>query len=66
KLANLGYDPKFGARELKRTIQTHIEDPLSEEVLKGRFSEAGHIRVRVENDSFVFEEKTLVSDLQEA
>ena len=66
KLADLGYDPKFGARELKRTIQTHIEDPLSEEVLKGRFSEAGHIRVRVENDSFVFEEKTLVSDLQEA
>ncbi|MFQ5691732.1 MAG: ATP-dependent Clp protease ATP-binding subunit, partial [Nitrospinota bacterium] len=66
KLADLGYDPKYGARELKRTIQAHIEDPLSEEVLKGRFSEAGNVRVRVENDTFVFEEKTLVSDLQEA
>ncbi|MDP6620283.1 MAG: AAA family ATPase, partial [Nitrospinota bacterium] len=66
KLAELGYDPKYGARELKRTIQNHIEDPLSEEVLKGRFSEAGNIRVRFENDSFVFEEKALVSDLQDA
>lgn len=67
KLAHLGYDPKFGARELKRTIQTHIEDPLSEEVLKGRFAEASHIRVTLENDSFFFEEKELVvNDLQEA
>ena len=60
KLADLGYNPKFGARELKRTIQSNIEDPLSEEVLKGRFAEAGHIRVKLENDSFVFEEKELV------
>jgi ATP-dependent Clp protease ATP-binding subunit ClpC len=67
RLAALGYDPKFGARELKRTIQSNIEDPLSEEVLKGRFVEAGHIRVKLENDSFVFEEKELVvSGLQEA
>ncbi|MFQ5913724.1 MAG: ATP-dependent Clp protease ATP-binding subunit [Nitrospinota bacterium] len=66
KLADLGYDPKYGAREVKRIIQTHIEDPLSEEVLKGQIAESGHIRVRVENDSFVFEEKTLVTDLQEA
>jgi len=66
KLAELGYDPVYGARELKRTIQSQIEDPLSEEVLKGRFSEAGSIRVRFENDAFVFEEKVLVSDLQDA
>jgi ATP-dependent Clp protease ATP-binding subunit ClpC len=66
KLSELGYDQKYGARELKRIIQSHIEDPLSEEVLKGRFTEAGHIRVRIENDSFVFEEKTLVGDLLEA
>ena len=67
KLAELGYDPSFGARELKRTIQTHIEDPLSEEVLKGRFSEEGVIRVRWEGDSFVFEEKkTLVGNLEGA
>jgi ATP-dependent Clp protease ATP-binding subunit ClpC len=66
KLGELGYDQKYGARELKRIIQSHIEDPLSEEVLRGRFKEAGHIRVRIENDSFVFEEKTLVGDLLEA
>ncbi len=66
KLAELGYDPVYGARELKRIIQSQIEDPLSEEVLKGRFSEAGSIRVRFENDAFVFEDKALVSDLQDA
>ena len=67
KLAELGYDPTFGARELKRTIQTYIEDPLSEEVLKGRFSEEGTIRVRWEGESFLFEEKkTLVGNLEDA
>ena len=67
KLAELGYDPTFGARELKRTIQTHIEDPLSEEVLKGRFSEEGTIRMRWEGESFLFEEKkTLVGNLEDA
>ena len=33
KLAELGYDKKYGARELNRTIQKYIEDPISEELL---------------------------------
>jgi ATP-dependent Clp protease ATP-binding subunit ClpC len=34
KLAGLGYDKNYGARDLQRTIQKYIEDPMSEELLK--------------------------------
>ena len=37
-LAQKGFNPTFGARPLKRTIQKHVEDPLAEEILKGQFS----------------------------
>jgi ATP-dependent Clp protease ATP-binding subunit ClpC len=37
-LVEAGYDPKFGARPLRRTIEEHIEAPLAEEVLRGKFS----------------------------
>ena len=34
-----GFDPIFGARPLKRVIQRFVEDPLAEDIIKGRFSE---------------------------
>jgi ATP-dependent Clp protease ATP-binding subunit ClpC len=37
-LAEKGFNPTFGARPLKRTIQKNVEDPLAEEILKGQFS----------------------------
>jgi ATP-dependent Clp protease ATP-binding subunit ClpC len=43
-LANEGFDPQYGARPLRRTIQRLIEDPLSEEILQGRFREGDTIR----------------------
>jgi ATP-dependent Clp protease ATP-binding subunit ClpB len=36
-LAELGYDPQFGARPLKRAIQRYLEDPLAQRVLGGQF-----------------------------
>jgi ATP-dependent Clp protease ATP-binding subunit ClpB len=36
-LGNLGYDPTYGARPLKRAIQRHLENPLAQEVLAGRY-----------------------------
>jgi ATP-dependent Clp protease ATP-binding subunit ClpB len=45
RLAEQGYDPVFGARPLKRTIQRMIENPLAVEVLAGRFREGDHIVV---------------------
>ena len=37
-LAKRGYDPKYGARPLRRAIRTGVEDPLAEEILRGRIS----------------------------
>jgi ATP-dependent Clp protease ATP-binding subunit ClpA len=37
-LAEVGFDPLFGARPLKRAIQRHLEDPLARRLLAGEFS----------------------------
>ncbi|MFN8139400.1 MAG: ATP-dependent Clp protease ATP-binding subunit [Fimbriimonadales bacterium] len=42
-LAREGYQPDMGARPLRRAVQKYIEDPLSEELLYGRFSDGDHI-----------------------
>ncbi len=44
-LAKLGYDPMFGARPLKRVIQKHIVNPLSEAILRGDFEEGDVVSV---------------------
>ena len=50
-LAEKGYDPAYGARPLRRAIQRHLEDPIAEEVLKGKFGEQTTIRVGVSKKS---------------
>jgi ATP-dependent Clp protease ATP-binding subunit ClpA len=47
-LAERGYDEKFGARPLARTIQEHIKKPLAEEILFGALKDGGVVRVLVE------------------
>ena len=42
-LIDVGYDEKFGARPLRRTIQKELMDPLSMEILKGRFKNGSTI-----------------------
>lgn len=49
-----GFDPIYGARPLKRTIQSFLEDPLAEEIIKGNFKGAGNIKVNFERDHLVF------------
>ncbi len=49
-----GYDPVYGARPMRRTIQRYIEDPLSEDLLKGRFKEGDIIVVRRSGDGLKF------------
>lgn len=55
-LLDKGYDPIFGARPLKRAIQRYVEDPLSEEILKGKFEEGSRILVtyRKTDEKLVF------------
>jgi len=49
-----GYDPKYGARPLRRTIQKYIEDELTDLYLKGVYKEGSNIDVDVENGNIVF------------
>jgi ATP-dependent Clp protease ATP-binding subunit ClpB len=52
-----GYDPMFGARPLKRTIQRRVLDPLAMRVLEGEFREGDKIVVDVNGDGLKFEKK---------
>jgi ATP-dependent Clp protease ATP-binding subunit ClpB len=54
KLAAVGFDPVYGARPLKRAIQTMIENPLAQEILSGKFTSGDVIRIDVENEELVF------------
>jgi ATP-dependent Clp protease ATP-binding subunit ClpC len=54
-LIRKGYDATYGARQLRRTIQTHIEDPLAEAIVGGRFQDGSQIEVRAEGETFTFE-----------
>ena len=49
-LADKGYDDKMGARPLARVIQEHIKKPLAEELLFGKLSKGGLVRVAVKDD----------------
>ncbi len=46
-LADKGYDPSFGARPLRRALQRFLEDPLAEEILRGKFPPGSVVKVRV-------------------
>ncbi len=54
-IAELGYDPAFGARPLKRVIQREIQNPLATELLKGSIAEGGSVAIDFRDDQFVFE-----------
>ncbi|QTP60581.1 ATP-dependent chaperone ClpB [Billgrantia antri] len=54
QLALAGFDPVFGARPLKRAIQSRIENPLAQDLLGGRFASGDVIHVEVEDDKLVF------------
>ena len=44
-LSDVGYDPLFGARPIKRAIQTYLENPLAKEILSGKFLEDSTIKI---------------------
>jgi ATP-dependent Clp protease ATP-binding subunit ClpB len=49
-IAKLGYDPVYGARPLKRVIQKHIMNPLSEQLLAGEFNEGDTVEVALDRE----------------
>ncbi|WP_372025762.1 ATP-dependent chaperone ClpB [Tistrella mobilis] len=57
-LADAGYDPVYGARPLKRTIQREVQNPLARMVLEGRLPEGSTVRADVRDGALVFETST--------
>ena len=57
KISAAGFDPVYGARPLKRAIQTQIENPLAQEILSGRFVPGDTVHVDVDGDRLVFDKE---------
>jgi len=53
-LAERGYDPLYGARPLKRTIQAELENPLAREIIAGRYKEGSEVVVDRAGDGLIF------------
>ncbi|MDB6022745.1 MAG: ATPase domain protein [Pedosphaera sp.] len=53
-LVQKGYDPNYGARPMRRSVERFLEDPLAEEILKGNVHENDPVQVTMENDKLVF------------
>ena len=56
-LAQVGYDPQFGARPLRRTLQRRVESPLSRKLLANEFKAGDVVIVDLENNEIVFRHK---------
>ncbi len=54
EIANAGFDPVYGARPLKRAIQSEIENPLAREILAGNFAAKDTVKIDFRNGKFVF------------
>jgi ATP-dependent Clp protease ATP-binding subunit ClpC len=53
-LVQKGYDPVYGARPMRRAVEQFLEDPLAEDILKGKFTDNIPIQVTLEGDKLVF------------
>ena len=56
-LAEAGFDEKYGARPLRRAIQTQVEDGLAEEILSGHIKEGDTVQLKLKNDKIDFSVK---------
>src|SRR5271165_7159578 len=54
KLVELGYEPAFGARPLKRAILKQLQDPLAEEILRGGYPPGSVVKVDIAGGAFTF------------
>jgi len=56
-LVEKGYDPAYGARPMRRSVERHLEDPLAEELLRGALHEGEPIQVVAEEGKLVFRQE---------
>ena len=60
-LVEKGYDPAFGARPMRRSVERFLEDPLAEDILKGTFHENEPVVVSAGKDKLTFSQNTAAS-----
>jgi ATP-dependent Clp protease ATP-binding subunit ClpC len=53
-LIERGFQPEYGARPLRRSVERYLEDALAEEILRGNFKKANKVIVRVDNNKLLF------------
>ena len=61
KIAKEGFDPEYGARPIRRALQRHVEDYLSEELLKGNIQKGQHIVLDVINGDLAIKQPETVN-----
>jgi ATP-dependent Clp protease ATP-binding subunit ClpB len=62
-LAEDGYDPSYGARPLKRTIQRQLQDPLAMHLLQGQFQEGDAVRIDYTNGEYTFDREVVAEPM---
>lgn len=60
-LVEKGFDPQYGARPMRRSVERYLEDPLAEEILRGHLNDNEPVQVSVEDDKLSFTQKTSAS-----
>ncbi|MGQ9554270.1 MAG: ATP-dependent Clp protease ATP-binding subunit [Anaerolineae bacterium] len=65
-LADKGYDPQFGARPLRRTLQRFVESPLSVKLLRGEVKQGDHVVVELEGEELVFKTQGADAEVPQA
>ena len=56
-LVEKGHDPEYGARPMRRAVERFMEDPLAEEILRGKLVEGQPIQVSADEDKLTFTQK---------
>jgi ATP-dependent Clp protease ATP-binding subunit ClpC len=66
KIAQEGYDPQYGARPLRRALQKHVEDRLSEELLKGTIEKSKKVILDYADNEFIVRSEEIIKEEQTA
>ncbi len=66
KLGEAGFDPVYGARPLKRVIQSRLENRLAQEILAGKYAAGDVIEVTLADDELIFDKASVVTEVSAA
>ena len=56
-LVNKGHDPEYGARPMRRAVERYLEDPLAEEILRGKLADGEPVVISADKEKLTFSRK---------